>query len=366
MKLKVTHLTSAHSRYDTRIFLKECRSLTTNSFEVSLVVADGKEDEIKNGIKIYNVTEKLKNRFSRAFRSSFLAYKKAKELDSDIYHFHDPELIPYGLLLSLKGKKVVYDIHEDMAQQILIKSWIPVKVRKPTSLLFSKLESIACRQFYSLVVPQKEMEAQFSKYNKHTMTLYNFPNQLNYDVSFESKNKFQLIYAGSISEERGVFNLLNLMVELNKIDSRYKLVLAGNISFSLMTKIKQHIGWTHVDYRGVLNTKDLYKLYEESAIGLILFNNVGQYHMSYALKLFEYMQNGLTVVMPNFGSWLGFNEINNVGFCVDVEDSKTTSQLISNMDNNELEAFCKNNQSVCSDKFTWESQVYKFDKIYNH
>lgn len=38
---KITHLTSAHQRYDTRIFLKMCSSLaTTENYKVNLVAND--------------------------------------------------------------------------------------------------------------------------------------------------------------------------------------------------------------------------------------------------------------------------------------------------------------------------------------
>jgi len=53
MKNKITHLTSAHLRYDTRIFLKECSSLSKiENYKVSLIVADGFGDEEKNGVDI--------------------------------------------------------------------------------------------------------------------------------------------------------------------------------------------------------------------------------------------------------------------------------------------------------------------------
>ena len=46
---KVAHLTSVHYRYDTRIFLKMCTSLT-QKYSTYLVVADGLGDEVKNGV----------------------------------------------------------------------------------------------------------------------------------------------------------------------------------------------------------------------------------------------------------------------------------------------------------------------------
>jgi len=57
-------------------------------------------------------------------------YKKAKEINADIYHFHDPELMIVGYLLSkVQGKRVIYDVHEDVPRQIMSKTWIPKSLR---------------------------------------------------------------------------------------------------------------------------------------------------------------------------------------------------------------------------------------------
>ncbi len=50
---KITHLTSARQRYDTRIFLKECVSLANQKdFFVSLIVADDNGNEVNNVIRL--------------------------------------------------------------------------------------------------------------------------------------------------------------------------------------------------------------------------------------------------------------------------------------------------------------------------
>lgn len=53
--MRVLQVTSAHSRDDIRIYQKISRSLNLN-FRVSLLVADGLNDEITTeGIKIYSI-----------------------------------------------------------------------------------------------------------------------------------------------------------------------------------------------------------------------------------------------------------------------------------------------------------------------
>ena len=51
--MHIVHLTSAHPRYDIRIFLKQCISLAKR-YTVSLIVADGLGDEVKHHIQIFD------------------------------------------------------------------------------------------------------------------------------------------------------------------------------------------------------------------------------------------------------------------------------------------------------------------------
>lgn len=367
MKKNIAHLTSAHSRYDTRIFLKMCSSLAQKcEYKIFLVIADGLGNEKKNDVNIIDVGKKTGGRLSRMTKTVYKVYKKAMEINADIYHLHDPELIPIGLKLRKKGKKVVYDIHEFLPVQILYKNWIPKPLRKPIAESFSLYESYVARKFYSLVVPQDTMLNHYKRFNKHTYCLYNFPNYRKVADSSSIKSKYNLIYAGRISEERGIWNMLELMMILKSISKEYKLTLAGNIDLCLLDEIKKHPAWDRVEYKGVLDVDRLYNEYAKAGIGLIMFNNVGQYSMSYALKLFEYMQNGLTVIMPDFGEWLTFNKNYNVGYCVDPSNVSFISELIDNLSDNKFKKYYYNNIELCENNFSWESQIEQFNIIYNH
>ena len=102
--VNITHMTSVHTRYDTRIFVKECSSLAKiENFNVNLIVADGKGNELRSGIHIHDVGQS-NGRINRVFKTAKRVLHKAIELDSDIYHFHDPELIRTGLQLTRKDE----------------------------------------------------------------------------------------------------------------------------------------------------------------------------------------------------------------------------------------------------------------------
>lgn len=90
---KIVHMTSVHVRNDTRIFYKECVSLANAGYEVVLIVADGKGDEEKNGVTIVDVGKKPTSRIRRMIFTTARIYKAAWQIDADVYHFHDPELL---------------------------------------------------------------------------------------------------------------------------------------------------------------------------------------------------------------------------------------------------------------------------------
>jgi len=365
MKTKITHLTSAHQRYDTRIFLKECSSLAKiQEYKVSLVVADGLGFENKNAVDIIDVGAKPGGRLSRMTKTVKKVFEKAKELDSDIYHLHDPELMPIGLKLKKMGKKVIFDIHENTDLQIMEKIWIPLYLRSIISFVYQIYENSVCKKFDLLIVPQEAMYKKYIKFSK-VIVIGNFPNEREGKNNYKKiVNRYALLYSGSISEARGLFNMLNLIKELTLLDNRYELTLAGSINKELLDEARNHSAWENTKYLGLLSKEEIDKVYEKHSIGLIIFNNVGQYFMAYSLKLFEYMQNKMLVVMPNFGDWIDFNKKYNVGINVETRNSKDLAKKIDMLNNEEIQSLGYLNMEKVNQHFTWISQEEKLYNVY--
>lgn len=331
MVRKICHLTSVHGRYDNRILYKECSSLAKNDWDVHLVVADGKGNEKVNGVSIWDVG-KGNGRVQRFFKTTTAVYKKALELDAEVYHFHDPELIPKGLKLKERKKKVIYDIHEVYRLQIKIRPWINPLLRNIVAFLFGKYEDYAVTKFDGLLVPQIGMIKHFDHLNENTKYV---ANSMIIDDEFDLEEKDYTnklcFHPGSLSKPRGVLNMIKTFRYLED----GKLILAGPfVTESLFDEAKNTKGWDKVDYKGKLPFEEVKEYHKKASIGLILFEDVAQCYFAYTVKLFEFMYFGEPVIMPNFGDWIEFNKTYNCGINVNTGNPKEVADKIKYLNEN--------------------------------
>ncbi len=362
---KVCHLTSAHGRYDNRIFFKECCSLIKQKWDVLLVVADGKGKESFKGVKIHDVGLS-KGRFNRFFKTTKRIYTKAYEIDADIYHFHDPELIPVGLKLQRKNKKVLYDVHENYRIQIKIRPWINKYLREIISFSFAKYEDYAMKKFDGLLMPQSRMVETFVHLNKNTKFI---ANSIIIDDDFELNTKDYsnklCFHPGTLSKERGVLNMINAFKYLDE----EKLILAGKFeSENLFEQSKSLKEWSKVNYLGKRPYSEVKEYHKKATIGLILFENVGQSHYAYTVKLFEYMYFGIPVVMPNFGDWIEFNKKYKCGINVNPDNPKAVSEKIKHLNNNPdlKRELGSNGRKAIEESLNWKSEEVKLIELYKN
>jgi len=362
---KVVHLTSVHSRIDVRIFLKECESLARHRFDVNLVVADGKMDEEKNGVKIYDVG-KPNSRLQRMFFFTEKIYAKAVELDADIYHLHDPELLPVSLRLLRSGKKVIYDAHEDVEKQMLAKPYLNKLLLKIVASVFAKYEKFVCRKLDCIIAATPFIRNKFLKINKHSVDINNFPvlGELNAGLNGKKERKNQVCYVGGISPIRGC----NEIVEaIGLVKNDVFLSLAGKISDSATEEnLKSKEGWYRVNSLGFLNRTEVCELLSSSIAGLVTLRPIINYLDSLPVKMFEYMSAGLPVIASNFPLWREIIEGNKCGVCVDPLKPESIAEAIDWIYENPIEAekMGKNGQKAVLEKYNWKNEEQKLLKIY--
>jgi len=361
LNTKVVHLTSVHARHDIRILLKECSSLVNAGFNVSLVVADGLGNEEKNSVKIYDVGLP-KNRFERIRNTTKQIFDKAIELDADLYHFHDPEMISTGLKIKNKGKKVIFDSHEDFASDLLTKSYIPIVLRYPMALGFRIYDYFVCRKFDTIVTATNAISELYKKRGCKTVVINNYPIIEELSVPNIPKERIAC-FVGAQTPIRGIKELIK-SIELVENGILY---LAGPVvNQKFKDELQSLSGWSRVVDLGVISRAEVSNILAKSSVGLVTYLPAPNHIDAQPNKLFEYMSVGLPVVSSNFSLWKEIIEKNYCGICVDPTNPEEISKAITYIFDNPEEAkiMGENGKKNINKIYNWKVEEKKLVELY--
>ncbi len=364
---RVCHITTVHPTFDPRIFYKEAKTLANKGYDVSLIVQHEK-NVVVDGVKIIALP-KTEDRLKRLFLLSIKAYKLALKQNAEVYHFHDPELLPWMVILRKRtGAEVIYDIHEDYVSGIKQKNYIPWGVRNILSLLFGFLERILSRSFIKILAEKYYIE-RFPE-GKETLNYptLDIPNKENLFNLVLGKEK-RVIYTGSVSEDRGALihsNLVNLVPYLH-------VYIIGKCDRSLANRMRDiassNIERIHIEGENSFVPHEKVVSYYDAGgwlAGLSIFPKTDHYYKKELTKFFEYMRAGIPIIASNFPVWEKLIKGNNCGICVDPTSSKEINKAIDCLIKNPERAkiMGENGKKAFLEKYNWSKERKKLLKIY--
>jgi glycosyltransferase involved in cell wall biosynthesis len=358
-------LTTVHHALDVRIFHKECRSLAKAGWPVCLI-ARHERDETIDGVKVVSIAE-CKGRLRRATISVLAAFRKALSAKARIIHFHDPELIPVGLVLKLCGRRVVYDVHEDLPRHLEAKHWVSATWRRPLRYLAVAAEWIAGHLVDRIVTVTPEIAARFPKEKTVLIRNYPFPEELCAVESHPYGNRpNEVAYVGGISEARGAVEMVDA---LERVAEKFgaRLNLAGTfMPTSLEDGLRKRPGWRHVDMRGQLGRAGVREVLSRSRVGLVVLHPSPNYVTAQPIKLYEYMSAGLPVIASDFPAWREIIEKTRSGILVDPYDTAAIADAIDWILSNprEAEEMGARGREAVLREFNWENEEKKLLGLY--
>jgi hypothetical protein len=365
----VVQFTTVHTRTDTRIRIKQAASLAGGiSGKVLLFVQDGKGSETDKsaGVQVIDTGPKPGNRFIRMALGALCMLRAVRKARPNVAHFHDPELIPAGLVLKLSGIKVIYDVHEDVPKQILGKYYLPLVVRKPVAWAMEAVEWIAGRCFDAIVPATPEIAKRFPP--EKTMMVQNFPILQELvapkPVPYESRPPY-FAYVGGITRARGAEEMVEAISRVSS--SEAKLLLTGAFSpKNLQSEIEALPGWKKVDFLGWADRKQVANLLGNVRAGLVLFHPGPNHCSAQPNKMFEYMAAGLPVIASDFSLWREIVDGAGCGLLVAPMDPEAIAEAMQWILEHpaESEAMGRRGRQAVKERYNWEQEAKKLIRLY--
>ena len=363
--MKVCHMTSAHDSTDTRIFYKECRSLAAAGYEVYLVVAGESREEA--GVHVVGLGTAPKGRPERMTKFARRVYKRALALDCDVYHFHDPELMPYGMKLAKKGKKVIFDSHENYVAQIACKPYLPRWVAKPASAIYKAYETHCVRRF-SAVIGTCTFDGKniFEGRARRTVFIENYPILSEFGsleaIAPSERIESDICYTGGLTEENGIGYLSDAAAELG-----VRLLLAGWFEpeeLERETLAKSDC----IRYLGAVDRQTVLRILAGTKIGARISLDEGQNYScdTFGNKVHEYMLAGIPALVSDSPFEKRMIDTYQFGLYVDPCDTEAIKAAIRRLldDPDYARQLGENGRRAALERFNWTTQETALLELY--
>jgi len=363
-------ISSVHTWNDTRILFREAETLSSH-YNVELHAVSPFKRRNHNRVEVVGLPH-----FPRWARpvSWFVLGWRAWRSNAAVVHFHDPELLPLGVLLVFLGKKVIYDVHEDVCQDILQKVWLPKFLRVISCGIYRFWECLGDYCLSAIVAVTEKIASAF--HNPRTVVIKNYP-PLEYFKSIKPRDyqrvpdsPLRLVYVGSLNRNRGSTHIIEALSFLPS-NFEYHLDVVGSfpeergLESEIMTAVRPVAG--HVTLHGRVEFPDAVEIMSRADIGLICTQPTVNDLSGLPLKLFEYMAAGLGVIVSDFPLWHQYLESYPTHEFVDPTSPEMIGKGITRLAEklNDGSSVVEQDRRRMIEKFDWAPEGNKLLRLYS-
>jgi len=299
--LRVCVFTSVHRPYDVRVFHRQARSLAEAGHEVTLLVHAPFARERRDGVEVIG----LKPPSGRLMRlcSSWRFLRAALSQHAEVYHFHDLELLPAGLLLRIWSRRaVIYDCHENYPEAILERAWLPGWLKPVLSRLVGWFEPALARHLDAVICVVPDQEARLRRRGCRTVMVRNFPRLEIFQRPVRTARQEEIIYLGGLSIARGARMMVDIMAGLKTSHPGLRLICLGPFNEAhVRAEVVEYARAQRVDdiitYIPLVPHEEVADHLHRARVGLVPWQPHPQLlKLCYPNKVFEYMACGLPIV----------------------------------------------------------------------
>ncbi len=365
-------LTTVHSPLNTRVYHKEARAAVDAGHNVAMIAHDTPTDDDYE-VDFYSIGT-IKNRFQRWSHIPRI-YATARSMDADIYHFHDPELLPIGVLLSRQtGASIIYDAHEDYGYNaIAYREWIPSVIRPSVAKVFPWWQSALANRLDAIITTTESIAEQFRELGHHNVNvIHNYPktNNITFDTPpVRPSDGITLVYVGTLEPARGLFSMLKLIKELTENGQKVELWALGTFGKEKYRQqsqsfIEQYGLENNIEFLGFIPYENIFSYLKTGDIGLCLVDpNLSKHALP--TKIFEYLYSK-TPVLSTDAIAIRSYITDSVGQLVEQNNHRKQANIIQEWCSNPqiLAEMGSRGREVIEQKYNWQREASKLQSIY--
>lgn len=360
---RVAVVTTVHVPGDTRIWHKEVGSLAQAGWEVHYLASDLAGFRADGRAALHDLGPRVQTPAARLARVR-RAVALVRSLRPDVIHFHDPELLPALTLGSVGlGASLVYDVHENVREQLRIKPWLPAAARPLVAGCYGLLESLCLRAVRGIVLAEESYAPAYAAHDAVVVKNYPILDRTAAGPR-ELPEAPTICYVGGVSVARGALDLLDAFAILAARRSDVSLTLAGPVlppltPDSLRARVAGSAAAGRVRIPGLVPLDEAYALMCGAAVGVAPLRAVGNYVGSLPTKMFEYMSCALPVVVSGFPLWRGIVEETGCGRTFTPGDPADLAARIAEVldDPDAYRAMSARALNSVRERFSWEGEA---------
>jgi glycosyltransferase involved in cell wall biosynthesis len=219
----------------------------------------------------------------------------------DVASLHDPELLPLGLLAAWRGRRVVFDVHENVPGQLRTKDWLPSFLRRPLAGLAGWL----------LHVAERRMEITLAESGYAGLFRQTHPVFPNYLIGIppsprEPDPETGVVYLGDVTEPRGLVEAVDAVGRAGVA----RCTVMGRCAPEFRKRLLQIAAGHGLDLRfhGFVTPDRALEIAAGATLGLSPLLDTPNYRWSLPTKVLEYLAVGVPTLasdLPGTRSTVG-------------------------------------------------------------
>jgi glycosyltransferase involved in cell wall biosynthesis len=202
----------------------------------------------------------------------------------DVVLLHDPELL-LAVPRSIRTP-VVWDVHEDTAAAVSLKSWLPDPVKPLAASGIRRLEHTAEKRV-GLLLAEDGYAARFA--GSHAVV----PNTTVVPDAVPEPGTDRVVYLGAVTRARGALEMVELA---RRLGDDIEVQLLGPVAADVSAEVQRAQDAGHLVAPGFVPNDVAVGRLDGALAGLSLLHDEPNYRHSRPTKVIEYMAHGVPVI----------------------------------------------------------------------